>query len=433
MGNRRGRLNNRNNFTNSDVNERSSNQRRRSNHTGGIYYGGTILQYENNLDTLRPEIAQLLGLEVPKDKPKVVPKIQKTKTLQNNINLQKDSLRIIPLYKDKMYGNKRSNLNEELKFGLGSGSGSGMEFENENQKSPTSFKLSFKFDTNVPVIIRVFWCANEFLRKDNSIYFKSEIDHPSNGKRFKFEKGISQTFNQSDEYSIDISEHLKNHCEYIFYKSPKQLRKELMLKKKQEQEALLRLENKKKKKKKWKKNKKKNNKNLNNNITDKTNNLKLKKKSMYEIFPILIAIEANLGTIEKNNPYVLTNSQSQRTFATFVYDKVKKTFSVRVLKQKITINQKTYLLKEIYGLDNDLESKKEKKQDSTLSRIKKNERSKECVICLDAESDTTILPCRHCCMCHNCAKILSTRSNICPLCRGPMKSFIQIQKNVNTN
>jgi E3 ubiquitin-protein ligase MGRN1 len=41
----------------------------------------------------------------------------------------------------------------------------------------------------------------------------------------------------------------------------------------------------------------------------------------------------------------------------------------------------------------------------------------ECVICMSAERDTTVLPCRHMCLCRECALALKTRSNTCPICR----------------
>lgn len=41
----------------------------------------------------------------------------------------------------------------------------------------------------------------------------------------------------------------------------------------------------------------------------------------------------------------------------------------------------------------------------------------DCVICLAAERTTTVLPCRHMCMCRECALALKTRTNKCPICR----------------
>ena len=52
---------------------------------------------------------------------------------------------------------------------------------------------------------------------------------------------------------------------------------------------------------------------------------------------------------------------------------------------------------------------------------------RECVICLSAERDTTVLPCRHMCMCHECATALKTQTNKCPVCRADIESLLHIR------
>ena len=41
--------------------------------------------------------------------------------------------------------------------------------------------------------------------------------------------------------------------------------------------------------------------------------------------------------------------------------------------------------------------------------------------------DTTVLPCRHMCMCSECAKVLRLQSNKCPICRTSIESLLQIK------
>jgi hypothetical protein len=41
----------------------------------------------------------------------------------------------------------------------------------------------------------------------------------------------------------------------------------------------------------------------------------------------------------------------------------------------------------------------------------------ECVICLTEPRDTTVLPCRHMCLCAACAQQLRFNTNKCPVCR----------------
>ena len=50
----------------------------------------------------------------------------------------------------------------------------------------------------------------------------------------------------------------------------------------------------------------------------------------------------------------------------------------------------------------------------------------ECVICMSAPRDTTALPCRHMCMCHQCANELKTQTNKCPICRGPIDRLMTV-------
>jgi E3 ubiquitin-protein ligase MGRN1 len=50
----------------------------------------------------------------------------------------------------------------------------------------------------------------------------------------------------------------------------------------------------------------------------------------------------------------------------------------------------------------------------------KNEEGEEqeCVVCLTNTRDTLILPCRHICVCHECATELNKNGQACPICRG---------------
>lgn len=41
----------------------------------------------------------------------------------------------------------------------------------------------------------------------------------------------------------------------------------------------------------------------------------------------------------------------------------------------------------------------------------------DCVVCLSEKRDTTVLPCRHMCMCYDCAQQLRFAGNKCPICR----------------
>ncbi|KAF2575996.1 hypothetical protein F2Q70_00005854 [Brassica cretica] len=52
---------------------------------------------------------------------------------------------------------------------------------------------------------------------------------------------------------------------------------------------------------------------------------------------------------------------------------------------------------------------------------------KECVICLTEPKDTAVMPCRHLCLCSDCAKELRFQSNKCPICRQPIDELLMIK------
>jgi len=119
-------------------------------------------------------------------------------------------------------------------------------------------------------------------------------------------------------------------------------------------------------------------------------------------FPVVIMLQ----TCDANPMRV----QSQSTFATFKSGS-DGSLSIAVIKQKIQVQGNAYELQEIYGIEQSEES----------------ENSKECVICMSAPKDTTVLPCRHMCMCSDCAKVLRYQTNKCPICRCAVESLLQIK------
>jgi len=119
-------------------------------------------------------------------------------------------------------------------------------------------------------------------------------------------------------------------------------------------------------------------------------------------FPVVIMLQ----TCDENPARV----QSQSTFATFRSNS-DGTQSIAVIKQKIQVQGNAYELQEIFGI--------EQSEDA--------ENTKECVICMSAPKDTTVLPCRHMCMCSVCAKVLRYQTNKCPICRCAVESLLQIK------
>uniref|UniRef100_A0A7S0SM51 RING-type E3 ubiquitin transferase n=1 Tax=Mantoniella antarctica TaxID=81844 RepID=A0A7S0SM51_9CHLO len=143
-------------------------------------------------------------------------------------------------------------------------------------------------------------------------------------------------------------------------------------------------------------------------------------------FPIIIRLECISGEEEEGSlPRALPEPvgasllpwvQSQTTYATLL-KKEDGSFSIQVVKQKIWVEGVSYELQEIFGIENC----------STGMPLDEDSSGKECVVCLSEARDTTVLPCRHMCMCSGCARMLRHQSNRCPICRTPVESLLEIK------
>ncbi|XP_019057192.1 PREDICTED: probable E3 ubiquitin-protein ligase LUL2 [Tarenaya hassleriana] len=142
-----------------------------------------------------------------------------------------------------------------------------------------------------------------------------------------------------------------------------------------------------------------------------------------DMYPLAVKAEASSSSsssVEYNdsedNPLSPT-SNCQITHA--VFEKEKGEYKTRVVKQILWLNGKRYVLQEIYGIGNTVDDNVEDGNDT----------GKECVICLSEPRDTTVLPCRHMCMCSGCAKLLRFQTNRCPICRQPVERLLEIKVN----
>ncbi|OMJ90811.1 hypothetical protein SteCoe_6793 [Stentor coeruleus] len=83
-------------------------------------------------------------------------------------------------------------------------------------------------------------------------------------------------------------------------------------------------------------------------------------------------------------------------------------YKVKVIKQKLTMDDKSYEINEIYGI--------------------RTGNEEECVVCLTNPKDTIVLPCRHHCLCLGCANIVRGQNNSkCPICRIAVESLLNIK------
>uniref|UniRef100_A0A7N6BAP4 E3 ubiquitin-protein ligase n=1 Tax=Anabas testudineus TaxID=64144 RepID=A0A7N6BAP4_ANATE len=124
-----------------------------------------------------------------------------------------------------------------------------------------------------------------------------------------------------------------------------------------------------------------------------------------EIFPMVVQAVVDEGEEHLGHSHIL--------LATF--EKVRKSVSKPV-------DGVSYLLQEIYGIENKYNSQESKVADDEIS-----DNSAECVVCLSDVRDTLILPCRHLCLCNACADTLRYQANCCPICRLPFRALLQIR------
>lgn len=142
-----------------------------------------------------------------------------------------------------------------------------------------------------------------------------------------------------------------------------------------------------------------------------------------DIYPLAIKAEAspvnqNNSESEQNSVSGTTNSQITQA----VFGKEKGVYQLKVMKQILWVNGMRYELQEIYGIGNSVDGD-----------VDANDPGKECVICLSEPCNTTVLPCRHMCMCSGCAKVLRFQTNRCPICRQPVERLLEIKVNNRTD
>ncbi|XP_054898921.1 E3 ubiquitin ligase RNF157 isoform X4 [Poeciliopsis prolifica] len=132
-----------------------------------------------------------------------------------------------------------------------------------------------------------------------------------------------------------------------------------------------------------------------------------------EIFPMVVQAVVDEGEEHLGHSHIL--------LATFEKH-MDGSYCVKPLKQKQVVDGVSYLLQEIYGIENKYNSQEPKVADDEIS-----DNSAECVVCLSDVRDTLILPCRHLCLCNACADTLRYQANCCPICRLPFRALLQIR------
>lgn len=270
--------------------------------------------------------------------------LQHTKTIRNQVNLKKNTLRVVP-----------RNGEEHL-------------------LTPT-----FKFDASAPCSVTVFFMAKEDSEKGCKL--TTQTQNP--GGRVLYDKGLGHIFPPpgDDEpgkvHTLDLN--LYSHSDLT--------------------------------------------------------NLSLSKTDSY---PIVIRLETVTDKglqdghkLEDVEPGCATPTwvQSQTTYASLVKEE-DGTWDVRPIRQKIWVDNVSYELQEIYGIQELYGGdKKDKGAARNPASYSEDLEGRECVICLAAVRDTTVLPCRHMCMCEACARELQRQQvSRCPICRDPIESLLHIKR-----
>ncbi|KAF9605537.1 hypothetical protein IFM89_017556 [Coptis chinensis] len=139
-----------------------------------------------------------------------------------------------------------------------------------------------------------------------------------------------------------------------------------------------------------------------------------------DVFPLVILAEAclplPLSDEQFDHPRPAT-SNAQITQA-IIEKNSAGAFQAKVIKQILWVDGVRYELREIYGIGK-----------SSETSFDDSDPGKECVICMSEPKDTAVLPCRHMCMCSECAKELRLQTNKCPICRQPIEELIEIRVN----
>uniref|UniRef100_A0A3B3QKR1 E3 ubiquitin-protein ligase n=1 Tax=Paramormyrops kingsleyae TaxID=1676925 RepID=A0A3B3QKR1_9TELE len=130
------------------------------------------------------------------------------------------------------------------------------------------------------------------------------------------------------------------------------------------------------------------------------------------VFPMVIQAVVDEGDEVSGHAHVLLAAFERH---------VDGSFSVKPLKQKQIVDRVSYLLQEIYGIEN------KNNQETKPTDDENSDNSNECVVCLSDLRDTLILPCRHLCLCNSCADTLRYQANNCPICRLPFRALLQIR------
>ncbi|KAK6117262.1 hypothetical protein DH2020_048996 [Rehmannia glutinosa] len=136
-----------------------------------------------------------------------------------------------------------------------------------------------------------------------------------------------------------------------------------------------------------------------------------------DVFPIVISADTCPAPyMVDDRSYIFAHTLPQMQITQVVVAKNHDgQFTAKAIRQLLWTDDICYELREIYGLG------------KSGPGFSDSGSGKDCVICMTEPKDIALLPCRHMCMCSNCAKALRLQSNKCPICREIIEALLEIK------
>lgn len=107
-------------------------------------------------------------------------------------------------------------------------------------------------------------------------------------------------------------------------------------------------------------------------------------------------------------------------------------YSLKILKQRLQVGNDLYDLEDIYGMPTESSGSPDDAEHEpvtgSLAGVADHDEGEDCVICLAEPRNTLVMPCRHMCLCSDCAGMLRQRTNKCPICRTVAERFLTLKK-----
>ncbi|KAI0559560.1 Zinc finger C3HC4 type [Gracilaria domingensis] len=137
------------------------------------------------------------------------------------------------------------------------------------------------------------------------------------------------------------------------------------------------------------------------------------------VYPLVIRLDASQQFDDQLDS--ASKVKSHITLAEVIYADGQP--QVRVIEQKVYIDKNVFSMEDMYGIQASYNATHGDHADSEADS------AAECVVCLTEPSTTAVQPCKHLCLCDDCARILTLEVESlqkCPVCRSPIGKLLRI-------